>query len=341
MNILWQVVHTSDNGVEEEGLATKRKDEDRPKKDNQCRQETENNLFGGAVRAGMAVKELAPVEQEKSGREEGEGGGKRKWEDAVPACSAKTEMSREERKMQQQLEIFKKMEMLQANARGGGGGSGKRESEGGATSRGAGERVVDRSMDARRDDSTGADVARAMEREKERERERKRERERERERAGACREALGCAVGPEVKSELTREERKMRQQLELFKKMEDAAKLKEGSAGGGAGGGKTCASAQTAGQSVGAGKGGGGGARKAVDADRGEEASGESSDDESGKHGQMRSRKAPKSRWEDAVRQRQRERGGGERESVERVYREIVEERVCIEGERYWYVREV
>ena len=185
MNILWQVVHTSDNGVEEEGLATKRKDEDRPKKDNQCRQETENNLFGGAVRAGMAVKELAPVEQEKSGREEGEGGGKRKWEDAVPACSAKTEMSREERKMQQQLEIFKKMEMLQANARGGGGGSGKRESEGGATSRGAGERVVDRSMDARRDDSTGADVARAMEREKERERERKREREREREREEA------------------------------------------------------------------------------------------------------------------------------------------------------------
>jgi hypothetical protein len=209
--------------------------------------------------------------------------------------------------MQQQLEIFKKMEMLQANVKGGGGGSRKRESDGGAANRAAGGRVVERGKDARRDDSTGADVARAREREKERERARGRERAR----AGVCREELGCAVGPEVKSELTREERKMRQQLELFKKMEDTAKLKEGSAGGGAGGGKTSASAQTACQSMVAGKGVGGGWRKAAEADRGQEASGESSDDESGKHGQMRSRKAAKSRWADAVGQRQRERGGG------------------------------
>jgi hypothetical protein len=301
-------VHTPYNGVEEEGPAAKRKDEDRPRKDNQGRQETETNLVGGAVRAGMEVKDRAPVEQERSGRQEGGGGGgKRKWEDAVPACSAKTEMSREERKMQQQLEIFKKMEMLQANVKGGGGGSRKREGDGGAANRGAGGRVVERGKDSRRDDITGADVARASEREKERERERGGERER----AGACREALGCAVGPEVKSELTREERKMRQQLELFKKMEETTKLKEGSAGVGAGGGKTSASAQTACQSMGAGKGVGGGWRKAADADRGQDASRESSDDESGKHGQMRSHKAAKSRWADAVGQRQRERGGG------------------------------
>ena len=45
----------------------------------------------------------------------------------VPALEAKSELSREERKMQQQMELFKKMEALRegGRARGGGGEVGK------------------------------------------------------------------------------------------------------------------------------------------------------------------------------------------------------------------------
>ena len=105
---------------------------------------------------------------------------------------------------------------------------------------------------------------------------------------------MGCAVGPEAKSELSREERKMQQQLELFKKMEAATQKDE--AGGGGRGGKANASEKTAGQRVGAAK-----ERKTADVDR-EEVSGASSDEEEGKQGRMRMGKGSKSRREDARR---------------------------------------
>ena len=105
---------------------------------------------------------------------------------------------------------------------------------------------------------------------------------------------VGCAVGPEAKSELSREERKMQQQLELFKKMEAATQKDE--AGGGGRGGKANASEKTAGQRVGAAK-----ERKTADVDR-EEVSGASSDEEEGKQGRMRMGKGSKSRREDARR---------------------------------------
>jgi len=299
INMESQVPHG--NGPEEEGRDEKRKGDEERGRDNEGRQVKESSPVGGAVRAGAGArsKDREPAEQDNSG-----GGGKRKckWEDAVPAYTAKTELSREDRKMQQQLEIFKKMEMLHANANTRGVGNGKRECVGGASSRVAGAKVVEQGKDGKKDDGTAAAaVARAG--------------------AGgaACREALGCAVGPEVKSELTREERKMQQQLELFKKMEAAAQKDE--AAGGAGGGKANASEKAAGQRVGAAK-----ERKTVDADREEEVSGASSDEEEEKRGRMRMGKGAKSRWEDAVRQWQKP---GQKGRSGRGGRERQRERAC------------
>ena len=99
---------------------------------------------------------------------------------------------------------------------------------------------------------------------------------------------MGCAVGPEAKSELSREERKMQQQLELFKKMEAATQKDE--AGGGGRGGKANASEKTAGQRVGAAK-----ERKTADVDR-EEVSGASSDEEEGKQGRAPRKSCPSCR---------------------------------------------
>ncbi len=277
LNMESQVSH--DNGPEEEERDEKRKGDEKRGRDNEGRQEKESSPVGSAARAGTGAgaKDRELAEQDKSG-----GGGKRKckWEDAVPACVAKSELSREERKMQQQLEIFKKMEMLHANAKAGDGGNGKRESVWGASSRGAGGKVAEHGKGGKKDDGTGAAAVGAGG-------------------GAACREPPGCAVGPDVKSELTREERKMQQQLELFKKMEAATQKDE--ARGGERGGKVSASEKTASHRAGAAK-----ERRTADVDQ-EEVPGASSDEEEGKQGRMRTGKGAKSRWEDAVRERERE----------------------------------
>ena len=132
------------------------------------------------------TKERVRIEKENTGKNgytDRKGapavGGRGRWEDAV-APEVKSDLSREERKLQQQLEMFKKIA-----TNGGRGGAKAKECKG--AGQGAGRQGLNESHGTGREEKEV----------------------------------------PQESNELTREERKMRQQPELFEKMEAQQKEKK------------------------------------------------------------------------------------------------------------------
>ena len=132
------------------------------------------------------TKERVRIEKENTGKNDYTDhtgapavGGRGGWEDAG-APEVKSDLSREERKLQQQLEMFKKIA-----TNGGRGGAKAKECKG--AGQGAGRQGLNESHGTGREEKEV----------------------------------------PQESNELTREERKMRQQLELFEKMEAQQKEKK------------------------------------------------------------------------------------------------------------------
>jgi hypothetical protein len=144
--------------------------------------------------------DLTPDDTDKVGgmHRGGEGGGsgtERKSEDALPACEAKSELSREEKKLLQQIQLFKRMEMIQGAGRANGEGNTKKRSK--AKEENSKHQSSDHEAESQA--TTGLRVKSKSKWE-------------------------DAVPQQETKTELSREERKLMQQMKLFHKMKVEAK---------------------------------------------------------------------------------------------------------------------